>query len=93
MVKFCVNFLAESIPNQDSIEVPSREYIVKATNTFASLRSKAEVKDIEALGAFCQMDKKHNSNSLKRKIGLMHYVGMNDPYFEYLGYIRDTQLK
>jgi len=87
------DFLAESLPNQGSIEVPSKEQIVKAANLFASLKSKAEIKNLEALAALCQMDKKHNSNSLKRKIALMHYVGMNDPFFEYLGFIRDTQLK
>jgi hypothetical protein len=87
------DFLVESMPGQDSIEVPSRENIVKTANLFASLRSKAEVKNMQALASLCQMDKKHNSNNLKRKIALMHYVGINDPFFEYLGFIRDTQLK
>lgn len=67
--------------------------IVKATNLFAQLRSKAEVKNMESLVSLCQSEKKHNSSNLKRKIALMHYVGINDPFFEYLGFIRDTQLK
>jgi len=48
---------------------------------------------MEQFGALCQTDKKHNSSNLRRKIGILHYVGMNDPFFEYLGFIRDTQLK
>lgn len=87
------NFLVESLPVKDSIEVPSRENIVKTANLFAALRTGAEIKNMESLSALCQADKKNSATNLKRKIALMHYVGMNDPFFEYLGFIRDTQLK
>lgn len=92
MVKIYI-ILAESLTNKGSIEVPSKEMIVKATNLFAHLRTKAEIKELESLSSLCQGEKKHNSSNLKRKIALMHYVGINDPFFEYLGFIRDTQLK
>jgi len=57
------------------------------------VEKKNQVKNIEALGALCNFDKKSSTSNLKRKIALMHYVGQNDPFFEYLGFIRDTQLK
>jgi hypothetical protein len=85
--------LVESLPGKGTIEVPSRENIIKMANLFASLKSNADVKNMEALSSLCQADKRTNANNLKRKIALMHYVGMNDPFFEYLGFIRDTQLK
>ena len=83
--KNSLDYVPESAPG----EIPNATAIKKAFNTFQELRDPSRIYYmIEELGQNCRLNVRKNSNSLKRKIAMLSYVGVNDPLFKYLGKIR-----
>jgi hypothetical protein len=90
-IKGAKNYFAEKIPEQQIGGVPNSTAIRKAFNTFKNLRQKNTHKSADELLKTCSSQEKSGVANIRRKISFLFKAGENDPFFEYLGYIKDFQ--
>lgn len=72
-------------------ELPNANTIKMAFNTLRSVRGNKKMNKIEEIGLNCRLNYRDNAYDLRRKIGLLQYVGDHDEFFEYFRTIRDLQ--
>jgi hypothetical protein len=60
-------------------------------NTFMAVTNGKVITKIEQLGSFCKHYATGSLKNLKRKVDILAITGINEPFFEYLGFIRDKQ--
>lgn len=84
----------EPLPESELGEIPNATSLIKAFNTFKYLKDKNKhYTKLEQLGQNCRIYIRNNTYNLKRKIGVLQYVGFHDTFFEFLGSIRNKQFK
>ena len=72
-------------------ELPNANVIKTAFNTLKAVRGKQRVNKAEEIGLTCRMNYRDNAFDLRRKVGMLQYVGKHDEFFEYFRTIRDIQ--
>ena len=72
-------------------ELPNANVIKTAFNTLKAVRGKKRVNKAEEIGFTCRMNYRDNAFDLRRKVGMLQYVGDHDEFFEYFRTIRDIQ--
>jgi hypothetical protein len=77
--------------SSNTFEIPSSDDIKKAFNTFYYIfeNRKGRVKKLEEFGQYCRIASLGNTRNLKRKIHYLSNSPVNDPFFDYLGKIRN----
>ena len=75
----------------DLPEVPRPVEIEKAMNTYIKVFGGKLVNKIESSAKFCKHYATGSLKNLKRKVDILAITGINEPFFEYLGFIRDKQ--
>lgn len=78
------------IPDSAPGEIPNANAIKKALNTIQTLRDTNRVYNkIEEIGQNCRINVRKNTNSLKRKVAILSYLGDHDIFFNNLGKMRN----
>ena len=72
-------------------EVPRPMEIERAMNTYMKIYGGKVISKIEDSGKFCKNYATGSLKNLKRKVDILAITGVNEPFFEYLGFIRDKQ--
>ena len=80
------NPLIDNLP-----EVPRPAEIERAMNTYMKVYGGKKVRDLENSAKFCKHYATGSLKNLKRKVDILAITGINEPFFEYLGFIRDKQ--
>jgi len=85
-------FLLETNNASNLPEIPSSDDLKKAFNTFRFIFNdrKGPVKRLEESQRFCRWMSRGSIQNLKRKVHYLSYSSLNDPFFEYLGKIRNN---
>jgi hypothetical protein len=75
----------------NTFEVPSPEDIKKAFNTFSYVfeSRKGQIAKLEEFGKYCRSVSSGSANYLKKKIHYLSNAPVNDPFFDYLGSIKN----
>ncbi len=87
------DYFGEQIHESSASEVPNVTAILKAYNTVKEIAAGKKYKCFSDVVEGCRGDMKNKSNYIRRKIAFMQYAGINDNFFEYLGFIKETMLK
>jgi len=80
------NPLVDNLP-----DVPRPAEIESAMNTYMRIYGGNPVKSLENATQFCKHYATGSVNNLKRKVDFLAIYGVNEPFFDYLGLIRDKQ--
>jgi len=80
------NPLVDNLP-----DVPRPAEIEKAMNTFMKIYAGKKVRKLEDKSKFCKIYVTGSMRNLKRKVDILAITGINEPFFEYFGYVRDKQ--
>jgi hypothetical protein len=76
------------IPDSAPGELPNVTALKRAINTFSYLRDdNKKFNRVEDMSQICRVGEKSNFSNIKRKVAILQWAGVNDPFFNYLGKI------